>query len=112
MTIASSYIEALADPRKALDTALENPKGIRLRFKDKGVRTNYRYRLYRIRKLDRKHAREVYGFEHGEVSPYDALAISFGEDKEGLYLDIASVVALGKGITKVTSLETGKRIKV
>lgn len=74
----STNITAYPDIRKALDQALESPKGMRLSFEDSRAATTFCGRVHSFRFKDRKENTKIYAEPdhpmHGR-SVYDPLMI-------------------------------------
>lgn len=62
----------------ALDRALANGRGIRLRCEDHGMAVTLRQKAYTFRKIDKRESKRIYDSDHPlyNASPYDALVMT------------------------------------
>lgn len=98
MTISNSY-NSYADCVEAMDRALADDKGVRIRMKDRNAATFFRMRLHQCRKLSRDRSKDIY--DHADPlwgsSVYDPLVVRIREEGEVTYVYINQIVAeLGK----------------
>jgi len=87
MTTSSSRL-AFADCFDFMDRALEDPKGARASFGDRGSAMHFRVRLHTARRYDREANKEVYspGDPMYGISEYDKLTASIREDGDIWYI--------------------------
>ena len=94
MTISNSF-GSYTDCVEAMDRALEDDKGIRIKMKDWDAANFFRMRLHQCRKLDRDRNRQIY--EPGDpghgVSAYDPLVVRIRTHGDNVYVYIQQVLA-------------------
>jgi hypothetical protein len=86
----SNSLLAHRDVQAALDRALANGRGVRIRVESAGHATNLRQRCYKVRELDRRENAKIFPHDnpmHGR-SVYDALTMTPAEDDGTVYLVI------------------------
>ena len=71
---------------RVLDRALE--KDLRVKFDDRDIAMNFRFRIYKARSIDREDNKSVYPPDHPSygLSPYDALNVRIVEEDEHWYV--------------------------
>lgn len=84
------------DSYDALDRAKDDPKGIRIRFKDYAEASTFRSRLHYARQVDRRDNLQIYDESDPLFgrSVYDTLVVRIREDTEGawwVYIEHASI---------------------
>lgn len=74
----------------ALDRALANGRGVRLRCEDYGMAVTLRQKAYTFRKIDKRESKRIYDSDNPlyNASPYDALVMTPREHDGEWYLYI------------------------
>jgi hypothetical protein len=79
-----SYVDCY----ELMDRALDDPRGVRLKFEKEGDARYFRMRLHYARKIDREDNKSVYERDHPMwgISQYDRLCSRIRREREDWYL--------------------------
>lgn len=106
MTLSTSYL-SYEDCRDAMNQALDDDKGIRIKVGDIDAATFFRMRLHQARKLDREKNKSVYDRDHPMhgVSEYDRLIIKLRTQNDSVYVYIEQTGAINGEVESLSGLE-------
>lgn len=106
--VASTSRLAYNDCYDIMNTALEDERGVRVRFNEHGAAVQFRIRAHYARRLDRELNREVYATDHPMfgVSEYDHLVLKLRFDDHHWYIYIEKADAGAYEVESLADLPT------